>query len=168
MVTVRRATADEASAIVEVYQTARAGAGVAIPPEIHSDQEVRSWIAHFVLPTQEVWVAVDDGVDGLLVLQGNDVEMLYVHPRAQRTGIGSALLAHAKAVRPGGLALWTFESNLRARQFYEARGFAAVRRTDDDNEERAPDIRYVWGNHTERLKPGNPGDTAANPPNDNR
>jgi hypothetical protein len=43
------------------------------------------------------------------------------------------------------LQLWTFASNLAARHFYEQRGFTATEQTDGaDNEERAPDVHYVW------------------------
>jgi hypothetical protein len=47
---------------------------------------------------------------------------------------------------PEGLRLWTFASNAGAQRFYERHGFVETRRTDGrDNEERAPDILYVWG-----------------------
>ena len=60
-------------------------------------------------------------------------------------GIGAALLEHAKRERPDGLELWTFVSNAGAQRFYERHGFVEVRRTDGaENEERAPDILYVW------------------------
>jgi ribosomal protein S18 acetylase RimI-like enzyme len=63
--------------------------------------------------------------------------------------MGTALLDHAKARRPDGLALWVFQMNTPAQLFYEAHGFVAVRATDGDNEEGAPDLRYVWGSHPE-------------------
>ncbi|MDP9464580.1 MAG: GNAT family N-acetyltransferase, partial [Actinomycetota bacterium] len=45
---------------------------------------------------------------------------------------------------PEGLQLWTFESNDRARRFYERHGFTAVEFTDGaGNEERWPDVRYA-------------------------
>ena len=48
-------------------------------------------------------------------------------------------------LRPAGLRLWTFESNLGAQRFYERHGFRPIERTAGDNEEGAPDILYVWG-----------------------
>ena len=43
------------------------------------------------------------------------------------------------------LTLWTFQRNLRARRFYEANGFVAVRETDGaGNEEKEPDVLYRW------------------------
>jgi ribosomal protein S18 acetylase RimI-like enzyme len=67
-----------------------------------------------------------------------------VLPRAQRRGIGTALLdiARSKLAR---LELWTFQRNAQARRFYEARGFVLVEETDGSrNEEREPDARYLW------------------------
>lgn len=99
-----------------------------------------------VLPNLECWVAETPAPEtiGLLVLQGNWVE-LYVSPVWQGHGIGGALVELAKDLRPEGLQLWTFVSNIPARRFYERRGFVCVEETDgSDNEERAPDMRYVY------------------------
>ncbi|GHD97675.1 hypothetical protein GCM10010339_00960 [Streptomyces alanosinicus] len=51
----------------------------------------------------------------------------------------------AKERSPGGLSLWTFQVNKPAHRFYERHGFTAVESTDGSgNEEREPDVRYVW------------------------
>ena len=43
------------------------------------------------------------------------------------------------------LQLWTFQGNVKARAFYERRGFTAAEFTDGEgNEERLPDVRYEW------------------------
>jgi hypothetical protein len=82
---------------------------------------------------------------GILVLEGSWVDQLYVEPAMTGQGIGADLLRVAKRERPLGLRLWTFASNTRAQRFYERQGFVEVRRTDGrDNEEKAPDILYVW------------------------
>jgi GNAT superfamily N-acetyltransferase len=73
------------------------------------------------------------------------VEQLYLAPGCYRQGIGTALLAIAKHHSPNELLLFCFQRNSRARAFYEANGFTAVRFGDgSDNEEREPDIEYVW------------------------
>ena len=60
-------------------------------------------------------------------------------------GAGTQLIDAAKTTGVGVLELWCFQANERARRFYEARGFRAIRFTDGaDNEERMPDIRYRW------------------------
>lgn len=86
-----------------------------------------------------------EAVIGLMVLDDDFVDQLYVDPRHTRARIGSELLAVAKSLRPGGLQLWTFQSNSRAKRFYERHGFIPVEWTGGaGNEERAPDVRYVW------------------------
>ena len=93
------------------------------------------------------WIAEDasGGLAGILVLDGPWVDQLYVEPTLTGRGIGTALLNLAKRERRDGLRLWTFASNPGAQRFYERHGFVATHRTDGrDNEERAPDILYVW------------------------
>jgi putative acetyltransferase len=60
-------------------------------------------------------------------------------------GAGTQLIDAAKATGIGALELWCFQAKERARRFYEARGFQAIRFTDGaQNEERMPDIQYRW------------------------
>lgn len=151
---IRPATAEDVDVVTDIYLRSRAGAGAAIPPEIHTPDEVRGYVADVIIAARETWLAsMDDEAVGLLALDGNDIDWLWVIPQAQSRGVGTTLLAHACSRRPGGLALWTFVSNTPARRFYERRGFDLVRETDGaNNEERAPDVRYVWGNHPERQR----------------
>ena len=101
-----------------------------------------------MFPECELWVGVDEGqgsVVGLMVLGPQWLEHLYVDPGHTGRGVGTDLLSHAKALRPGGLQLWTFASNGRARRFYERHGFVATEETDGSgNEEGAADVMYVW------------------------
>ena len=95
----------------------------------------------------ELWLAESQAGQllGILVLDGEWIDQLYVDPENLRCGIGSRLVEVAKRERPGGLRLWTFVSNSRAQWFYEHHGFLEVRRTDGSgNEERAPDIEYAY------------------------
>jgi GNAT superfamily N-acetyltransferase len=106
---------------------------------------VHQWFEDVLLPTSEVWVA--DGAEGpvaLMVLDDEWIDQLYVDTASTRRGIGGSLLNHAKTLRPNGLKLWTFQTNLDARRFYEERGFTAVAMTTGDNEEHAPDVCYEW------------------------
>ena len=80
----------------------------------------------------------------LMVLDHEWIDQLYVDPASTRGGFGGALLDHAMKERPTGLKLWTFQSNLDARRFYEGRGFIAIAMTTGDNEEQAPDVCYEW------------------------
>jgi putative acetyltransferase len=72
------------------------------------------------------------------------VDQLYVDPQWTGRGLGSALIGLAKELRPERLDLWTFQSNIAARRFYERHGFVAIDVTDGENEERAPDVHYRW------------------------
>ena len=147
----RRAGPDDAEAVCDVYVRSRASAGAAIPPEVHTRDQVAAFVTHVIVATRETWLAWDgDRPAGVVVLDGDELDWLYVAPEQQGRGVGSALVRHAMACRPDGLALWTFVSNAPARGFYEAHGFRAVRETDGArNEEGAPDVRYVWGGHSE-------------------
>jgi GNAT superfamily N-acetyltransferase len=124
-----------------------------LPPSIHTSEQVAKWFAEVLLPDAQTWVALDDGrIVAVLTLDGDDLDQLYVDPDAAGQGVGSTLVDLAKDLRPGGLALWVFQRNVRAQAFYTAHGFTEVRRTDGAaNEEREPDVRMVWGNHPEAL-----------------
>ena len=116
-----------------------------IPAPVHDDDEVREWFASHVVRDCELWIAEDDGeVAGILVLRDDWVEQLYVEPRMTGRGVGRRLLEVAKRERPGGLRLWTFLSNSRARDFYAREGFVEAGGTAGDNEEGAPDVLLVW------------------------
>ncbi|WP_302171711.1 GNAT family N-acetyltransferase [Streptomyces sp. TBY4] len=119
----------------------------------HGDDEVRDWFSFVVVPQYETWVAAADGsVVGLLVLDGGELEQLYLDPSWWGEGLGDRLVALAKQQRPDGLGLWTFQVNGPAQRFYERHGFIAVERTDGlRNEEREPDVRYVWQPQGEGL-----------------
>ncbi|MFE1903041.1 GNAT family N-acetyltransferase [Streptomyces gardneri] len=142
---VRRAVDSDAAAVADVWLRAFAAA----LPDVrraHTDDQVRSWFREVVVPSRETWVATVDGsVVGMMVLDGEDLDQLYLDPVRQGQGIGSRLVDLAKRRRPAGLALWTFQVNEPARRFYERHGFIAAESTDGHrNEEREPDIRYVW------------------------
>lgn len=138
---------DDAAVIAGVYLASRDAAPM--PAGIHPPDDVRDHTRR-VLPERDAWLAFEDGRPaGVMLLEGDDLNWLFIHPEAQGRGIGTALLELAKAERPGGLALWVFEMNVAAQRFYEQHGFVEVRRTDGDNEEGAPDIRYTWGKHPE-------------------
>jgi chorismate mutase/ribosomal protein S18 acetylase RimI-like enzyme len=148
--TVRRATADDAAPLATLYLAARASAVPAIPPVVHAADDVHRWLAGRVAsPEAEVWLAERDdhppGPLGLLLLEGDWLQSLYVAPGHTSEGIGTLLLDLAKSLRPAGLGLYVFESNTRAQAFYARHGFAEVRRSDgSDNEEGAPDVELAW------------------------
>lgn len=112
---------------------------------LHTPEQDRWFYCERVFRTCRVWGRFDgDELSGLIAFRDGWVEQLYVHPVAHGRGIGTKLLEIAKSAS-GRLELWTFQRNMRARRFYEARGFTLVEETDGTrNEEREPDARYLW------------------------
>ena len=146
-VVIRRGGEADAGVAAELWLRARRSALGSIPAPVHSEAEVRSWFTTHVGPTLELWMAESAGLGvlGILVLEGDWIDQLYVDPRWTGRGVGARLIEVAKRERPQGLRLWTFVSNAGAQRFYERHGFAEVDRTDGrENEERAPDIQYAW------------------------
>jgi GNAT superfamily N-acetyltransferase len=144
-----RARSSDAVATTELYLRARhaGSASGTIPPPLHDADETRNWVTHLVIRTLECWLAerVSGTLVGLLVLDADWIDQLYVDPALTRNGIGAELIAVAKRERPDGLRLWTFVSNEGAQRFYLRHEFQEVERTDGTrNEERAPDIQYAW------------------------
>ncbi|MET7457181.1 GNAT family N-acetyltransferase [Streptomyces sp. NPDC005574] len=146
-VVLRRAGAADAAGAADVWlRSFRAALPTVVRPR--SDDEVRAHIRDVVVPSRETWVAeaVDgDGIVGLMVLDGDLLSQLYLAPEWRGRGIGDRFVALAKERSPRGLRLWTFQVNKPAHRFYERHGFVAAERTDGStNEEREPDVRYVW------------------------
>jgi len=112
----------------------------------HDDQSVRDFFSHLVVPQYETWVAAAEGaVVGLLALDGEELDQLYLDPPWRGRGLGDRFVELAKRRRPEGLSLWTFQVNGPARRFYRRHGFVEAERTDGQrNEENEPDVRYVW------------------------
>ncbi len=140
----RRATLDDMLALACLH---RHTVTISLPfvPHLHTPQEDAWWFAERLYPANDIWL-VDgkDGPDGYVAFRPDFIEHLFVRPEAQGAGLGLVLLdkAREQAVE---LTLWTFQQNLRARRFYERRGFVAVKQTDGaDNEEKLPDVLYRW------------------------
>ncbi|HET8561519.1 MAG TPA: GNAT family N-acetyltransferase [Marmoricola sp.] len=142
----RPATDDDADELAELYLATRRATEPAMPPQVHTSEEVRRF-HHRAVTADEAWVAAatDGTLLGYLVLREGWLQSLYVGPDHQGTGVGSALLDLAKVRRPGGFALWVFASNASARGFYHRHGLVELEHTDGSgNEEQAPDIRMAW------------------------
>ena len=112
---------------------------------LHTPDQDRWFYRERMFKTCTLWGVLDrDILSGLIAFHDDWIEQLYVLPEAQGRGVGTALLDVAQRAS-GRLQLWTFERNVRACRFYEARGFVLVEQTDGSrNEEREPDARYVW------------------------
>ena len=158
---IEEAASDDAPAIAEIHLTARAQAMPRLARP-HTDDETRKWFAGVVGNRRSAWwvARLAGRVVGYMVVDGERLDHLYVHPEAQGRGVGSALLNKARELSPRRIALATFQSNVRARAFYERHGFRVVGLTEGENEEAEPDVRYVWT----RCACGRAGEGAAGPP----
>jgi GNAT superfamily N-acetyltransferase len=112
---------------------------------LHTPDEDRWFYRERMFNTCTLWGTFDgDRLTGLIAFHDDWIEQLYVLPEAQGRGVGSALFEIARRTADR-LQLWTFQCNVQARHFYEARGFALVEETDGaGNEEKEPDARYLW------------------------
>jgi ribosomal protein S18 acetylase RimI-like enzyme len=148
-VTLRPARRDDADALALIL---RAAFDDAMPwlPKLHTPEEDRAFLRDVVLLHDEVWVAEEAGVIvGFAAVGKRDgedfLQHLYVAPQFQGRGVGDALFAKAKRLRPIGLKWWVFQRNERARRFYERRGAVVVALTDGSGcEEKTPDALYEW------------------------
>lgn len=91
------------------------------------------------LSAVELWVAERDGVPlAFMGLSHSDitrVEMLFVDASARGSGLGSALLNHARKLH-GRLAVDVNEQNTSAYGFYLSQGFEVTGRSELDNQGR--------------------------------
>ncbi len=142
---IRPATAADAGEIAAMWLRSW-DAALPTVARAHPDSDVPRYFGEQVVGAMAAWVAVDVGrIVGVLALDGDWVAQLYLDPDHRGRGLGDAFVALAKAERPEGLQLWTFQVNGPAQRFYERHGFVAVERTDGSgNEEHEPDIRYAW------------------------
>jgi len=111
----------------------------------YTDEQNLTFFREVIYVESQVWIAAEDAtVLGLIALKDNEIDRLYVAPEFQRQGIGSALLDKARELSPEWLGLFTHQRNEKARRFYEARGFSAVRFGMSPPPESEPDVRYEW------------------------
>lgn len=116
----------------------------------HRDDEVRAWIQDRVIPSGQVIVAERGStIVAMMSIESAPgrswIHHLYVHPDEVGKGVGTTLLQHALGTLPPPVRLYTFQSNLRARRFYERHGFTPIAFGDGSgNEENSPDILLEW------------------------
>ncbi len=131
-------------AAADVYLAARHASVPSMPPLVHTDDVVRWWVRQ-TWPGR-TWVATVEGeVAGVLVLDGAQIDHLFVAPTRTGRGLGGLLLDRAKVERPEGLWLWVFATNIGARRLYLRHGFTEAELTDGtENEEHSPAVRSTW------------------------
>lgn len=124
------------------------GVGVTDP---HPIEEQARYLLTEVVPNNAIRVARLDGhIVGFVAASPNSIAQLYVRRGFQRRGIGTRLLAWAKAQSAGTLWLHTFARNAGARAFYERHGFEIVARGHEPNW-KLDDLRYEWSANTSAI-----------------
>ena len=81
------ATRDDALAIADIHLAARAREHVV---RLHTDDETRSWFAEGIVGNRPSawWLARQGGrVVGYMLIDGEHLDHLYVHPEAQGRGV---------------------------------------------------------------------------------
>jgi ribosomal protein S18 acetylase RimI-like enzyme len=143
---IRRMQPAELREVVALWTRSKRRALAWLAAELaHTPEEDFAYFSETICARGDVWVAARAGQPvALMALEGSHVDQLFVDPDSQGRGVGSALLAHAKRLHPRGLSLFTHVRNVRARAFYEARGFRAVRFGVSPPPESEPDVRYEW------------------------
>ncbi len=113
-------------------------------PNLHAPEDEYRYFSGHVAATCETWLAEEGSLLGFIAFRDGWIDHLYVHPAAQRRGVGTALLTRAQ---DGGTnrSLFAFQANTSAQRFYLSRGWRAVAHSDGaGNEERTPDTRFDW------------------------
>jgi len=129
----------------DVFEAASVGPG--LPPSSRTPEEVRAWCRSLLdQPGRELWVATRDTVLlGFVVLEGEWVNLLFVHPGRPARGVGAALLELIKSLRPHGFGLRAYQINERARAFYAKHGLVELERTDGSGYlDAEPDVQMAW------------------------
>ena len=124
---IRRANPTDAEALAAIRRRAiRALAVPSISPE-----EAEKWARQIAagritraISDHEVWVADEADAIGWIEVDRNCIAALYVSPAHARTGIGSALLAHAEScLRSSGCTAVYLDASQNALDFYLRRGY---------------------------------------------
>jgi chorismate mutase/GNAT superfamily N-acetyltransferase len=129
----------------EVFEAASTGPG--LPPATRTPDEIRAWCRSLLdQPGRELWVATRDGVLlGFVVVEGEWVNLLFVHPDRPARGVGAALLDLVKSLRPHGFGLRVYQINERALAFYARHGLIELERTDGSGYlDAEPDVQMAW------------------------
>jgi len=143
---IRPYQSDDFEAVTSLWRRAREQA----LPEFqrtkgHTFEEDRVYFHDVILVNNDVWVAAVGGeAAAFMAISGDLIDQLYVDPAHQRSGLGKALLDHAKSLSPDRLWLFTLQINTVARAFYEKNGFRIVKLGVSPPPESEPDVEYRW------------------------
>jgi len=136
MIVLRRAVAEDANAIADIwYRGWRDGHLGHVPEALVAARSPESFASRASERVADGVVAVVDGaVAGFVMVVGDEIEQVYVSASHRGTGVAAALLGEAeRLVGANGHELaWlaVVPGNARARSFYERNGWADEGRFD--------------------------------------
>jgi GNAT superfamily N-acetyltransferase len=164
MVTIRPASEDDLSGLIELARRSWVSGFTDAPPEFVSDwlgrEFERDWYGRY---WPEMSVAEEDGaLLGVVQPMGDEVNGLWVDPAHQGRGVGTLLLRHAEALIAGAGydRSWLTCSgfNPRGCRFYLARGYQEVGR---QSKERAGRVVEEMLTYERRFPPSTTGGQGA-------
>jgi ribosomal protein S18 acetylase RimI-like enzyme len=145
-VRIRRYGPDDFEAVTDLWRRARVQAFPEVQARLrYTLEDDRRYFRDVVLVKHDVWVVDHDGRPvAFMAIAGDFIDQLFVAPEYQRCGLGNGLLEHARTLSSTGLRLFTFQSNVGARAFYEKHGFVIARLGVSPPPECEPDVEYHW------------------------
>lgn len=145
MITIRPFEASDHAALMELW----CSAWEAVYPDIDFRARWPGMLARWDEMAESGSVAhvalIDGALAGFTVLNPRTgyLDQIAVSRSHWGSPLAAALMAHAKALSPGGLKLNVNQSNLRAVRFYEREGFVQVG-TDINPRSGLPVFLYEW------------------------
>lgn len=134
--------AADARELVQMWRTSFEH-GVGITDQNPIEDQLQFFLRD-VAPRNTVRVVKEQAtVVGLLASTPDSISRLYVSEPYLGRGIGTELMALAKAESHGSLWLYTVAQNKSARRFYEHHGFKEVER-ESENMFKLEAIKYAW------------------------
>ena len=91
--------------------------------ELHTTERQAAYLQRKLDAGSRVFLLVEEEPKGVVSVNGNLIEDLYVLPDAQNRGYGTTLLEFAAGCCSGAPTVVILENNTGARRFYERRGF---------------------------------------------
>ena len=90
---------------------------------VHTPESQEAYLRQCIRSGARLYMLSDGEPKGIVTVNENLIENLYVLPEAQNRGYGTALLQFAVSQCPGVPELWILNNNTDARRLYEKHGF---------------------------------------------
>ncbi len=134
MMVIRQSRPDDSARVMDIWRAAVDATHHFLLPQHRAAIEAE--LAGF-LPSAPLWLAVDgeDRAIGFMLLDGAQMEALFVDPACHGQGVGRALVDHARGLHRV-LTTDVNAQNPQAAGFYARLGFVEVGRSDRDGQGR--------------------------------